>query len=190
MRRKRTTKSGTRTERQSGPGDFGAAVQQVDSDFAKVDKDFDNDTHGCWPRWKKSKETQRFVEMTAQAVHDSRETYHRLASDFDEAEGSFERGAGMLTQADEEMTTATIAMLVGTGDRGENGQDYAKKAFALPNKVLTEEDRDGQHVIVTVGSPWKSWRSHGEGLRGFESLRRSLRKSSTVLTSMRRSLWR
>ena len=103
------------------------------------------------------------MEISAQTVHDSRETYHRLASDFDEAEGSFERVAGMLSQADEEMTTATIAMLVSTGDRGENGQDYAKKAFALLNKVLTEEDGDGQHEMVTVGSPWKSWRSHGGG---------------------------
>ena len=55
----------------------------------------------------------------------------------------------------EEVTTATSAMSVGTGDRGENEQDYLKTALALLNKVLTDDDRVGQLEIVAVGSPCK-----------------------------------
>ena len=44
----------------------------------------------------KVRETKRFVDLTAQAVHNSRETYHRLASDFDEAEGALNEGLGCI----------------------------------------------------------------------------------------------
>ena len=101
----------------------------------------------------KVKEAQRFVEITAQAVHDSRETYHRLASDFVEAEVASNEGLRCFHKLILEMTTATCAMLIGTGDRSENEQDFLKKALALLNKVLNEEDREGQCEIVAVGSP-------------------------------------
>ena len=52
----------------------------------------------------------------------------------------------------EEMTTATSAKSTGTCDWGENKQDHLKKALALLNKVLNEEDREGRYEIVAVGS--------------------------------------
>ena len=136
----------------------------------------------------KVKEAQRLVEITAQAVHDSRETYHRLASDFDEAEGASNEGLGCRHKLIPEMTTATSATLIGTGDRSENEQDYLKKAVVLLNKVLNEEDREGQREIAAVGSPRRSWRSNGEG-ETFESWRRRLRRSSRSLTGIERRLW-
>ena len=99
------------------------------------------------------KEAQRLVEITAQAVHDSRETYHRLASDFVEAEVASNEGLRCFLLLVPEMTTATSAMLIGAGGRGKNKQDFLKKALALLNKVLNEEDREGQCEIVAVGSP-------------------------------------
>ena len=50
-------------------------------------------------------------------------------------------------------TPRVVWMSIGTGDRGEKEQDFLKKALALLNKVLNEEDREGQCEIVAVGSP-------------------------------------
>ena len=72
-----------------------------------------------WTKRKKSKKHKRFVEITTQAIHDSHETYHRLASDFDEAEEALNEGLGCMHKVIEEMNTATSAMSIGTDRRQE-----------------------------------------------------------------------
>ena len=88
----------------------------------------------------KGKDAQRLMEISAQAVHDSRQEYQRLASDFDEAERALTEGLGCMHRLIAEMTTATSAMSAGPGDRGENERKYLKDAVLLLNKMLNEED--------------------------------------------------
>ena len=153
-----------------------------------MDKNFDKGFSRTLDEMDKVKEAQRFVEISAQSVHDIRETYHRLASDFDEAVGALNEGQGCIHKLIEEMITAASAMSIGTGDRGENEQDYLKKALALPNKVLTEKDREqerregGQNEIVAVGSHVKRWRSYAEGSARLGNWWRKMRWSSRVGT--------
>ena len=56
------------------------------------------------------------MEISVQSVHDSRENYHRLASDIDEAEGALKGGLGCSHKLIAGMTTATSAMSIGMGD--------------------------------------------------------------------------
>ena len=44
-------------------------------------------------------------------------------------------------------------MSIGTGDTDEKEQHFLKKALALLNKVLAEEERECQYEIMAVGSP-------------------------------------
>ena len=60
------------------------------------------------------------------------------------------------------MTTATSAMSIGTGDMGENEEDYLGKACGLLNKVLIEEGCEGQYDCG-FGNSLKSWMRRGEG---------------------------
>ena len=93
----------------------------------------------------KVREAQRLMEISAQAVHDSRLEYQRLASDFDEAEGTLNEGLDYMHRLIAEMTTATSAMSTGTGDRGESETKHLQDALFLLIKMLNEED-------VAVGS--------------------------------------
>ena len=98
------------------------------------------------------KEAQRFMESSEQAVHDSRQEYHRLASAFDEAEGTLNEGLCCRHKLIAEMTTATRAMSIGTGDRGETETKHLQDALFLLYRMLNEEG-------VAVGSSSTSWRS-------------------------------
>ena len=60
-----------------------ARFEQVNSDLAKVDKEFDREFEQMEDEMEKVKDAQRIMDISAQAVHDSR-VPHRLASDFDE----------------------------------------------------------------------------------------------------------
>ena len=77
--------------------------EQFNSDFAKVDKEFDKGVSRMPDEMDKDKEAQRFVEITAQTVHDSRETWHSLASDFDEAEEALTEELGCIHELIEEI---------------------------------------------------------------------------------------
>ena len=57
-------------------------------------------------------DNQRFVNITTQAARDTRE-----------ADGASNWGLRCVHKLVPEMTTATSAMLIGAGDRGENEQD-------------------------------------------------------------------
>ena len=65
--------------------------------------------------------------------------------------GALNEGQRCIHKLIEEMITAARAMSIGTGDRGENEQDYLKKALTLPNKVLTEKDREANMKLW----PWE-----------------------------------
>ena len=62
------------------------------------------------------------MEVASQAVHDTREQYHRLATSFDETEGALNEGLGSVRKliAAHKLiaatATATNAMSIGTGD--------------------------------------------------------------------------
>ena len=84
----------------------------------------------------KVQEAQRLVETSAQGVHDSRQEYHRLATAFDEAEGTLNEGLGCIQKLIAEVTTATSAMWIGTGDMGENETKYLQDALFLLNRML------------------------------------------------------
>ena len=43
-------------------------------------------------------------------------------------------------------------MSIGTEDTDGNEQHFLKKAFVLLNKVLAEEEREGQYEIMAVES--------------------------------------
>ena len=45
--------------------------------------------------------------------------------------------------------TATSAMSIGTGDRGENETKYLQDAQFLLNKMINEDDREGQCELVS-----------------------------------------
>ena len=159
-----------------------ARFDQVISDVVIVVKDFDKEFARMLDEMEKVKEAQRSVEIIAQAVHDSREHYHRPASDFDEVEGASNEWLGCMHKLISEMTTTTSAMSIGTGDRSEKEQDHSKR-LALMSKVLNDEDWGGQYENVAAGSPCKSWRSYGEGLRGIEKWKRCSRRSSRICTT-------
>ena len=53
--------------------------EQINSDLDKVDKDFDKEFSRMLDERDISEKPKRFVEIIAKTVHDSRETYHRLA---------------------------------------------------------------------------------------------------------------
>ena len=76
----------------------------------------------------------------------------------DEAEGALNEGLGCVYKLIS-ATAATSAMSIGTGDRTDDEHDYSKKALVLLNKLLNQEDREGQHELVAVGSPEKGWMS-------------------------------
>ena len=57
-----------------------ARFGQVNSDLANVDKQFDREFAQVQDEMEKVTEAWRLTEISAQAVHDSREEYHRLAS--------------------------------------------------------------------------------------------------------------
>ena len=78
-------------------------LEQFNSDFAKVDKEFDKEFSRMPDEMDKVKEAQRFVEITAQTVHESRETWHRLASDFDETEEALDGELGCIHKLIEEV---------------------------------------------------------------------------------------
>ena len=98
-------------------------------------------------------------------AYGSRLEYYRLASAFDEAEGTPNEGLGCIHKLVVEMTTATSAMSNGNGDRMDNGQEYLKNACLRPAMRRTW--------------PWEVREQAGEVrvLRGFESWRRRLRRS-------------
>ena len=73
-----------------------ARFDQVISDVVIVVKDFDKEFARMLDEMEKVKEAQRSVEIIAQTVHDSREHYHRLASDFDEVEGAANEWLGCM----------------------------------------------------------------------------------------------
>ena len=77
-----------------------ARCDQVNSDLAKADKEFDKEFAKMQVKMEKVKETQRLMEISAQSVHDSRENFHLLASDFDEAEGALNEGLGCEVSAE------------------------------------------------------------------------------------------
>ena len=55
------------------------------ADVSNVDKRFDKDFRNVEEAMEEAKGAHQFVETTSQAVHDTREHYHRLATSFDEA---------------------------------------------------------------------------------------------------------
>ena len=110
-----------------------------------MDMEFDREFAQMQDELEKVKEAQPLMGISAHALHDSREKYHRLASDFDQAEGTLNEGMGSTHMLIAEMTTATSAVYIGTGHRGENEHEYSKNALALLNRLPNEED-------VTVGS--------------------------------------
>ena len=69
------------------------SFQQVNSDLANMVKEFAE----MQAEMKRVKEAQRDLEISAQAVHDSRLEYHRLASAFDEAEVVLNEWLGCVT---------------------------------------------------------------------------------------------
>ena len=72
------------------------------------------------------------MEMSAQAVHDSRQQYHRLASAFDEPEGSLNEGLGCIHKLIAEVTTAQ--------HWGSNVQRArVLEECPRPNRTLNEE---------------------------------------------------
>ena len=75
--------------------------QSKNSDLAKVVNEFDRVFAQMQDDMERVKEAQRLVEISAQAAHDSRPEYHRLASAFDEAEGSLNEGLGCVRKAQE-----------------------------------------------------------------------------------------
>ena len=100
----------------------------------------------------KPKEAQRFADISAQAVHDSRQDKHQLATAFDESEGALNEGLGFVHKLFSSTTTATSAMSIDTGDRTVHEQDFLLKALFLLQKIINEEDMEGNYELVTVGS--------------------------------------
>ena len=72
--------------------------EQVNSDVAKVDKEIDREFAQMQAEMERVREAQGLTEISAQAVHDGRLEYHRLASAFDEAEGALNEGLGGCAQ--------------------------------------------------------------------------------------------
>ena len=97
----------------------------------------------------KAKEAQRFVEIYAQTVHDSRGVHHRWATAFDEVADALNEGLGCVHKLVAATATATRATSIGTGDRTEDEQDYFQKALMLLTKMLNEEGRE-DYELVTV----------------------------------------
>ena len=92
-------------------------TSQGNSYLAKVDKEFGREFALMQDQTDKVNEPQVLVEISAPAVHDSRQEYHRLASAFDEVEGTLNEGLSCIHKLMAEMTTATSAMSNGTRDR-------------------------------------------------------------------------
>ena len=105
--------------------------EQVNSDPAKVVKEFDRKFAQRQDEMEKVQEAQ-FMRVAM--------SNHRLASDFDEAEVTRNEGLGCIHKLIAEMTTARSAVSIGTGDRGQNEQEYLKNALALLNRLLDEKD--------------------------------------------------
>ena len=83
-----------------------------------------------------AKEAQRFAEIAAQAVHDSRQDYHQLAASFGEAQGALNDGLGIVHKRHVHRYW----------DRTANETEYLRKDLCLLQKIMNEEDTHGRSL--------------------------------------------
>ena len=126
-----------------------ARFEQVNSALAKADKEFDTEFAQRQDEMDKVKEAQRLAEISAQAVHDGREEYHRLASDFDEAEGTLKEGLGDKRDVDWRTWPWEVReQVVGVeGMRGLGGFENLMRSLGRSSRVFTRDRTDGQCII-------------------------------------------
>ena len=86
------------------------------------------------------------------AVQTASDRVHCWLATFDEAEVALNGRLGCMHKLITATATATSAMLIGIGERADDGHDYFRKALALLNKMIKEEYRVGYELVTVENS--------------------------------------